>query len=157
MSKDEQSDGALRRREHYLMLGKRWGDRGEKNIEKWGNQRPKGLLLAMAEEMAEIADELLEDNGLPPNAYQDRENSILNDIRTTGYVAREFLEEQCEDENGDPLPLSERPELSGVADVKAAREETEDLAPLLFQMYWALNDYDVNTDADRSEGGDLDE
>jgi len=137
---------------HYLFLGKRWGRQAEENIEKWGNQRPKGLLLAMAEEMAEIADALLNDNGLPPNAYQSEAHSILNDIRTTGYCAREFLEERCEDEQGDPLALEERPDLSGVADTQAATEETEDLAPLLFQLYWALNNCDLHTDTNHSEG-----
>lgn len=126
----------------------RWEKKAEGNIERWGNQPPKMLLLAMAEEMAEIADELLDDNGLPPNAYHSEAHSIINDIRTTGYVAREYLENQCEDENGNPLPPHERASISGVANRERAIEETEDLAPLLFQMYWALNDHRVDTDTE---------
>jgi regulator of RNase E activity RraB len=137
------TDGGVERRDH-ARLAHRWGNSAEENIQKWGNQPPKELLLAMAEEMAEIADELLDDNGLPPNAYESEAHTILNDIRTVGYWAREHLEENYENDDGEPLPGAERPDLTGVANPEAAKEETEDLAPLLFQLYWALNDCEVS-------------
>jgi len=137
---------------HHLFLGKRWGNHAEENIEKWGNQEPKVLLLAMAEELAEIADELLEDNGLPPNAYRNDADRILNDIRTDGYRAREYLEGHCEDDDGSPLPMDERPVHDGVSQPERAASETEDLAPLVYQLYWSLEDRSLDTDTEHSEG-----
>jgi len=158
MSENEQDSSSqsrddVDRTDHKLMLGKRWGDRAEENIENWGNQPAKMLLLAMAEEMAEVADELLEREALPPNAYQSEAHSILNDIRTTGYWAREYLEEQCENEQGDPLPPEERASISGVANPKQARDETEDIAPLCWQLYWAL-DQSLQPDTDHTGDSD---
>jgi hypothetical protein len=128
-------------RTHHLMLGNRWGDRAEENIEKWGNQPPKMLLLAMAEEMAEVANELLEHGGKPPNAHDSEAESLLNDIRTVGFRARKYLERECEDDDGNPLPAKEYPDIHGAANPERGREEVEDVAPLCWQLYWKLGEF----------------
>lgn len=125
--------------EHPLLLGKEWGSRAEANIEKWGNQPPKMLILAMAEELAEIVDEVFPHEARPPVAYDHEYQSILNDIRTTGFAARECLERCCEGADGDPLPDEEWPGMGGVENPEAALTETKDLAPLCWQLYWALD------------------
>lgn len=124
--------------ERSQMLGRLWADKAEENVKKWGNQRPIGLLLAMAEELAEIADELLDPDDL--TTADTTAQLHLQAIRRAGFESREYLESECEDADGNPLPIDERPELGGVGDAEAAIEETHDLAPLCWQLIWALQE-----------------
>jgi len=119
MTSDPLGDG-LRQREHPLMIGKQWGDQ--------------------AEEMAEIADELLDEQDL--STADTTAQLHLQSIRQTGYECRDFLESECEDDNGDPLPMEDRPNLGGMGDREEAIEETHDLAPLCWQLLWALQEVD---------------
>lgn len=111
----------------------RWLEAAEENVERWGNQRPKGLALALAEVLAEVIDEL--GIGEPETTGAD---AVLEDVRDAGYRARFYLETTAEDDDGNPLPLGERPRLAGVDDREAALDELEDLAPLVYQLMWAL-------------------
>lgn len=149
MNDSKYSTDGTENREHYLMLSRRWGNQAEENIEKRGKQNPMGLLLAIAEEMAEIADEILDPDNLSSNDTEAQ--LLLQSIRQVGYDSRDYLESRLEDPDGNPLPLSERPDLSGVASREAAIDETEDLAPLIYQLYWALEAHSADTDNDQTE------
>lgn len=118
----------------------RWEVVAEENVEKWGNQRPKGLTLALAEELAEVASELIGAPGLPRDQRGTEADALLDDIRGVGLRAQSYLERECEDDEGDPLPMDERPDMSGVENREAAIDETDDLAPLVYQLRWALED-----------------
>ncbi|ELZ38798.1 hypothetical protein C471_09240 [Halorubrum saccharovorum DSM 1137] len=143
-------DQAVGRREHPIMLGKRWGDEAESNIEKWGNQRHDTLLLALIEEVGEIAiameanSETIYDATSPdaddvPAAVGRR---LIDDMADLGRETRDFLE----GEYGDPAGDGESPDEHRIhgepTDTTRILEEVEDTAPLCFQLYWALQGVD---------------
>lgn len=153
MTPDDDVDEAAARRPAALGAAAEWVDTAEGNVERWGNQRPKVLALALAEELAEIVAELLADDEPRPRWSYDvdadarvRGDETLDLVRVAGFSAREYLEEFHEDENGDPRPPSEVPPLAGVADRDAALEELHDLAPLVYQLRWALLDTEGGVD-----------
>jgi NTP pyrophosphatase (non-canonical NTP hydrolase) len=110
-----------------------WRERADENIEEWGEQPVDVLVLAAAEELGELAEEVLGDDH-----YHDTGEQILQDIIVTGSLARQFLESDFEDSNGEPLPSQKRPDTPGVANPQRARAELEDLGPLLYQLRDAL-------------------
>lgn len=130
---------------HGLYLGKRWNDRAQANIEKWGNQSPGLLFLALVEELGEIAEQMLEESNVRPP--KDGEHGpwteswrFINDTRRLGLDARDFLESNFDEPAGTSdftLPADLKI-LAPFNDPEAVIEEVEDSAPLLFQMYWAL-------------------
>lgn len=147
---DGGADQAVGKKEHPLMLCKRWSDEAEANIEKWGNQRHDTLLLALIEEVGEIAiamganSETIYD-ATPPDADDvpaavGRE--LISDMAALGRETRDFLE----GEYGDPASDGDSPDEHRIHDepTDATRilEEVEDTAPLCFQLYWALQGVD---------------
>lgn len=146
--------------EHYLYLGKKWGRHAEANIERWGNQPPGMLLLAMAEELGELAFAILGNtnpgDGAPPvGDYDDaphRGQELIGEVQRLGFEIREYLETALEDKNGDPLPDDERPRLTGTVKRPAPiLDELHDLMPLGFQFKWAVKEYgeEIATDGGR--------
>lgn len=130
---------------HPLHLGKRWGDHAEENIDRWGNQYPATLLLAMAEELGEIAQALLAQTDVgdvdAPGARRGRR--LLHELAGHGIRTRAYLEETFEDPAGKPQtdPLITGRDIAGQSlDVGPVLEETDDLAPLLWQLHWALEE-----------------
>ncbi|MFC6716252.1 hypothetical protein ACFQGT_07895 [Natrialbaceae archaeon GCM10025810] len=84
-------------REHHLFLGKRWGEKAQENVEKWGLQDVETLLLAAVEEQGELTQAVLE----------------------------------ARDENGDPSRI---------------QDELDDLAALMFQLQWAIDEHSLPKD-----------
>jgi len=119
-------------------------ERAESNIEKWGNQTPTVLLLALAEEVGEIADAIMESHEKPEgDRYASNlAYSRLADVRDAGFESREFLESTFEDETGNPLPDDEVPELLKTTSPMEVLDEVKDAAPLVFQLAWALEEAD---------------
>jgi NTP pyrophosphatase (non-canonical NTP hydrolase) len=138
-----------RRREHYLFLGKRWGRKAESNIEEWGNQRHDTLLLALMEEVGEIAMAMEEHNepGGGPHCHQPghepyaRGRGLIAEMAELGRDTRSFLEDEYESPAGKP----EGSELELHGEPKSLEpiiEEVGDTAALCYQLYWALKEYE---------------
>lgn len=148
-------------REHYLFISRRWGRKAEENVEEWGLQGPALILLAMMEEMGEIAEELRAEIPGPsvdnPDDVPHEAARLLYEIAELGLETQEFLESNFEQPAGEKAPDEDRPVdrcgVGPVHDPEAVSEELTDLAPLCFQLTWALNNCNVGTETDRS-GGD---
>lgn len=122
----------------------RWEARAESNIDRWGNQTPTVLLLALVEEIGEVADEVL---ATAEKSYEDdmaakQAFKYLSDVRRAGFRCRELLEVVFEDENGDPIPNEEMPKLVHSLDEERVLDELNDAAPLVYQLSWALQEAD---------------
>lgn len=117
-----------------------WESRAEENIERWGNQPPAVLLLALCEEIAEVADELLATSKMPLTHQMESSeaSALLAEVRSAGFACRSFLESEFEDADGNPLPDSEVPTLVDDLDEERVLAELDDAAPLVYQLSWAL-------------------
>lgn len=136
-------DGAT----HYLFLAKDWGERAEGNVERWGNQSPATLFLALVEEVGELARELDREVEYPDDASTEAKKGkhLIRAMGDLGETTQRFLEENFEEPAGKPKPESEREDFrsdiaGSVDDVDAVQDELDDAAPLLFQLSWALDD-----------------
>lgn len=122
-----------------------WIELAEKNTEKWGVQPPEDVVLAILEELAEVADEMLEHGDINTHRLNDTEGrmlSLLLEIRGKGFKARQNLESAYENKHGEPLPPEERPNvLDGIDDTPRVQSEVNDLAPLVFQLSQSLDEY----------------
>lgn len=143
--RDAGHDGEI---DHPIMLGKRWGDRAESNIEKWGNQRHDTLLLALIEEIGEVAmameanSETIYD-ATPPDADDVPSavgRKLISDMADLGRETRDFLEGEYGDPAGDGDSPDEHRIHGEPTDVTQILEEVEDTAPLCWQLYWALQE-----------------
>ena len=120
-----------------------WEDIARENVDRWGEQPPAVLLLALVEEVAETVDELLKtaekgtETMVPAEAM-----ARLAAVRDAGFECRAFLEREFEDETGDPLPREEWPTLVWDFDAVAVAEELDDTAPLVYQLAWALDEWE---------------
>lgn len=120
----------------------RWETKARENIDRWGNQTPTVLLLALIEEIAEVADEVL---ATADKAYEDDMAAQeafhhLSEVRRTGFRCRQLLEDVFEDADGNPLPDDEVPRFVKRLDTDRVLDEVEDAAPLVYQLAWALED-----------------
>jgi len=122
-----------------------WEGIARENVDRWGEQPPAVLLLALVEEVAETVDELLKtaekgtETMVPAEAM-----ARLAAVRDAGFECRAFLEREFEDENGEPLPREEWPTLVWDFDDVAVQEEVGDTAPLVYQLAWALDEWESN-------------
>lgn len=116
-----------------------WPDDAVENMLRWGEQPAIDLVLAVVEEVGELADEVLNSACFDtPEAKHAR--VCLSAARDAGFVTRSFLEYSFEDDNGEPLPPDERPELGHGVDADAVLDELDDLAPLCYQLARALDE-----------------
>lgn len=117
-----------------------WIAQAEENIDDWGQQSAAALVLALQEELGEIAAEMLGnpigvgDLAFPPEAYAQ-----LEAVQDAGFYCRRYLESEFETDDGEPLPAAERPDLRIGFDSDDLRAEIDDLAPLVYQLRWALD------------------
>jgi len=132
---------------HKLFLAKDWGDQAEENVERWGNQSPTTLFLALVEEIGEMARELDRETEYPDDADVEAKKGkhLIRAMGDLGETTQRFLEENFEEPAGKPKPESERADFrqdiaTSVDDVDAIQDELDDAAPLLFQLTWALQD-----------------
>ena len=141
--KDEQT--------HKLYLAKRWGDNAETNIEKWGNQPPEILLLALIEEVGEVADEIIKQTPEPhpdntaETPFEGME--LLHEMRELGFDVRDFLESEYPEPagEGEHQKTSSHPIVGGeIQDSEAVQSEIDDLMPLGWQLSWALEGADCD-------------
>ena len=106
------------------------------NVERWGEQTPVELSLAIVEE----AVELLECHGAVVSTDEDFDEAAeeaIDRLLFEGDQLRKTLEAHTEGEDG-PLPPEERPRLRAECDPDGAREELYDLMALCYQYDWAL-------------------
>lgn len=131
---------------HGMLLGKRWVDRAEDNIEAWGHQRHDTTLLALVEEIGEIAIAFESHNApgggphpvVEPDAPHFEGRRLIAEMAELGRRTREYLESNYEEPAGDG---EDGPELELHGDPKDASrlfEEIDDAGPLLYQLYWAV-------------------
>lgn len=126
-------------------VSQEWRDSAEANVERWGNQTPAVLLLAMVEELGEIAMEMEAHSGpgggSPPIGDYDncphRGRELISMTARLGREVREYLETEFPEPAGDGT--HERPpRITGDVETAPIREELDDLAPLCWQLAWAL-------------------
>lgn len=132
---------------HPLFISKRWYDRAEENIDTWGNQSVPLLLLAAVEELGEVAQEVMDHTGpvygRPPWGDYDSTphdgRRLIADMAQLGRETREYLEANFDQPAGTPGGGHDDLAITGdVLDADAIQEEVDDLAPLLYQLAWAL-------------------
>lgn len=126
---------------------RRWNERAVDNVQRWGNQSPATLFLALVEEVGELARELDRESTYPDDADVDAKKGkhLIRAMGDLGETTQRFLEENFEEPAGKPKPESEREDFrsdiaTSVDDVDAVQDELDDAAPLLFQLTWALDD-----------------
>jgi len=140
-------DDLLRRVQRLKEKRLDWEDQAAENLERWGDQDVAILFLAMVEEMGEIAS-VLEDDIAPGTPDEDVAalRVLIQQMARLGEETRVRLEGAFEDDDGQPLPEAERLLVRqavlkrGVSDVDDVQDELDDLAPLCYQLTWALND-----------------
>lgn len=126
----------------------RWFGHACENVGRWGLHSPGLVFLAMVEEMGEIAEELDEqaEDPFPDDGRDDplaEARRFINDAKRLGLDARWFLEEHFDEPAGRPDDgLDDLDVTGGVTDADAIQEEVDDLAPLLYQLTWALEEVD---------------
>lgn len=121
-----------------------WEQKAQNNVEKWGQQDAVPLLMAIAEELGELVDEVV-----PEECPEFNEDTIgdswilLRRISTDGRAIRSCLEANYEDEDGQPVddrpPMVQPRENMDPDDVQ---NELDDLGALLVQLQWALDKSD---------------
>jgi NTP pyrophosphatase (non-canonical NTP hydrolase) len=115
----------------------RWTDRADANVERWGEQAIVTLILAMAEELGELAEVARASIG-PTAGYNNEVHADalarLRDVIAAGRACQAFLEAEFEDRSGRPLKPARRPDLTAGADAPDARRELDDLGALCIQL-----------------------
>lgn len=130
---------------HPLFLGQRWGKKAERNIDRWGHQRLETILLAAIEELGEIAHELqwqsnvgdIDQNGGPRYPHADGRD-LIDEMAGLGVRTRSYLEDIYSEPAGDGDGIEDLVLYENPADLEPIRLEIEDLAPLCYQLYWAI-------------------
>jgi hypothetical protein len=137
-----------------------WERKAHENVQKWGLQSPDALLLAMGEEMGELAGEVHGMADYPDadgmdavKAEQGRD--LIRRMDDLGRDIRDFLESVSEDREGEPIPEGERvvyldvfpPDLKRSRRARLIRSELDDLMALGYQFLWALDGEEHGGDA----------
>lgn len=132
---------------HPRDLSMQWFGTACENVGRWGNQSPALLFLAMVEELGEVAMELQDHtepgDGLPPVGDYDSTphdgRRLIADMAQLGRQTREYLEGNFDEPAGTTGSGYDDLAITGdVRDAEAIQDEVDDLAPLLYQLTWAL-------------------
>jgi len=139
-----------------------WEQMAHTNVQKWGNQPVDSLLLAMGEEMGELAGEVyrMADHG-DADRTAERGRDLIRRMDELGQDIREFLEWVSEDRDGDPIPLDERPtylnpyppDLDTALRKRHIGSELDDLMALGYQLLWRLETGDRPDPELETDGG----
>lgn len=108
-----------------------WRQRAQQNLQRWGLQETAPLVLAMAEEVGEMAD-AFELDVIPRD---DRGAELLVELRDLAFEIRDYLEDVAEDDDGNPLPPAERDSIDVLLNhPEELIAELDDLMPLGYQL-----------------------
>lgn len=122
-----------------------WRDKAAENTDKWGVQPPADVVLAIMEELAEVAEEIIENSEVSRERPSVDERKLMHyiiEIAVLGDEIREELEARYEDDHGRPIPQDERPEILGdIHESEPIHEEIDDLAPLVYQLADSVDEY----------------
>lgn len=137
-------------------LAEYWEAKARKNIERWGNQRHDTLLLALIEEVGEIAMTMESNNetGAAPHPYVDGYEpygeglDLIHEMAVLGRRTQDFLESNYGDPAGESDAGKELELHGDPKDVEPILKEVADAAPLCWQLNWALQEQQQNTEAD---------
>ena len=131
--------------DHHLLLASRWNDRATDNLRTWGEQRPTLILLALAEEVGEIADELRSEMDDRPDST---DQELVDDVAALGLNVRDHLEDVYTpdvDNDDDPATAPDVPDMTTDApdapthtNISGVLDEVDDAAALMLQLTWAL-------------------
>lgn len=115
-----------------------WIAQAERNVDRWGNQSTPVLIMTLAEELAEIADAFLETAAKPDHDAGPAAECYyrLAEVRKAGFGCRTSLQTLYEDDQGNPLPPEETPDLVTDYDREAVRDELDDAGALMHQIDW---------------------
>lgn len=110
-----------------------WEAKARENVQKWGLQDVGQLTLAIAEENAEVGEEVLS------NATVDDEIApLLETAVRDGLSLRDDIEAVFEGDDG--TPVDDRPEVTlDSNDIEELQEEIDDLGALVIQLQAALD------------------
>lgn len=112
-----------------------WRQKAQQNLTAWGLQRPQPLVLAIAEEVAEMADAFDLSDVDERNPGDDRGAELLLALRELGFEIRDYLEESSEDDEGNPLPPADREPIEVPIDEPGQLlAELDDVVPLGYQL-----------------------
>ena len=109
-----------------------WEGKSKENVEKWGLQSSGVLLLAIAEEVGEMAELLVNDmesDANDPNFFALIE--AMKEVRDTGLYIQELHEDIYEDDDGEPI---DGPSVEYTGDLSELGDELADTAALLYQL-----------------------
>lgn len=107
-----------------------WRQDAHQNLTAWGLQKPQPLILTMAEEVSEMADALELDD-----VEGGRGVELLVELRDLGNEIRDYLEQNAEDEEGNPLAPADRTPIHAPIDEPGELiAELDDLMPLGYQL-----------------------
>lgn len=155
----ERIRGTAGRHTHGLLLARRWNDRAEENIETWGHQRHDTTFLALIEEIGEIAI-AMEANNAPgggphpvtdPHSPHFEGRDLISEMAQLGRRTRRFLEKHYPEPAGEGDEITEYELHGDPTDADEIFDEVDDAAPLLIQLYWALERHAAEPATD---GGD---
>lgn len=128
-----------------------WEQKAHENVQRWGVQPVDGLLLAMGEELGELAAEIhgFADYPEPEDSdgarMAEHGRDLIRRMDHLGRDIRDYLETVSE-RDGEPVPPEDRPDYLDPfpPDLKRSRRERliraelDDLMALGFQTLWAL-------------------
>lgn len=138
----------------------RWEQNAHTNVSKWGHQSADALVLAMAEELGELADEVLsacERDEDSPVASDGRD--LIRKVADLGHEVQDHLEHASE-RNGKPVPPDERPHYlypTGNREYhqNMVKDELDDLMALGYQFLWSVEtEWSGGQDEVRTDGGE---
>jgi acetone carboxylase gamma subunit len=140
-----------------------WEQKAHENVQKWGLQPVDALLLAMGEEMGELAGEVHGMADYPDASGEgarmaEQGRDLIRRMDQLGRDIRDYLETVSEDVDGNPIPEDERPnyldpfpeDLKPSRRARLIRSELDDLMALGYQFLWAL---ETDTHEVRTDGG----
>lgn len=111
-----------------------WQNQAEQNVENWGVQDAAQVTLAIAEENAEVAEEIQR----RADADDDLE-AVLDDVVEDGFDVRNQIETLFEDDDGTPVDDRPTATLDDEA-IEELQDEVDDLGALVVQLQLALNE-----------------
>ncbi len=139
----------------------KWEQMAHENVQKWGLQPVDALLLAMGEEMGELAEVVLSWNEYTDqNRRAEDGRDLIRRMADLGGDIQDHLETVSEDANGDPVPTDERPNyltppegLNDDLSERLTKSELDDLMALGYQFLWALETADGGTTGNKQRKG----
>ena len=121
-----------------------WSESADENVEKWGVQPPLHLILAIMEELSEIAEELIENSDPPDTRKTPEERELMylfSELVLLGDEIQSYWDDVAEDDEGNPIPESERPRVIGkIHNNEPILDEVDDIAPLVVQLAESLDE-----------------